>query len=146
CVHDGEDGGVRSDGKCEGEDHGYGEPGIAAKLAASVTEILTEGFEKRECVVVAVGLRRSLDSAELEQGLAAGLLRSHAGAEIVVDVHLEMRLELFGELTVFPLAVWEFPQTNQQGTKFSHTDSRVGKTHRGRITAAFSQGWDRFSI
>ena len=39
-------------------------------------------------------------AAKLGEGAAAGLVRRHAGADVVVDVEIEMALQLVGELAL----------------------------------------------
>jgi len=59
-------------------------------------------FKEWDCASFAVRLLGRLDAAELQNGVATGLLGSHSGAEIVVDVQLKMTLDLVGKRPLAP--------------------------------------------
>jgi hypothetical protein len=50
--------------------------------------ILHELFHERKSGAFTVGLLCLLDAAEFDQGVAAGLVWGHAGAEVIVHVEL----------------------------------------------------------
>lgn len=51
-----------------------------------------------------------LDAADLHDGIAPGLVGGYAGAEIVVDVHLQVALDFISQ---FPLAPFVRPKAGQ---------------------------------
>jgi hypothetical protein len=65
-----------------------------AKHAEDIAKVLQESFKEREGALVAHGFFGLLEASELEKSGAAGFVGSKAGAEIVVDVVLEMGREL----------------------------------------------------
>ena len=66
------------------------------------------------------GFPSSARPAQLNQRVPASLLRSHPGAQVVLDVHLEMALEFFRHLLLATPAAKQAGQTDQPGSKWSH--------------------------
>jgi hypothetical protein len=57
-------------------------------------------IEHRQSPVVATGCQRWPDSAQTDQCLSTRRIWTHASAEVVVDVQLDMAGELARELTI----------------------------------------------
>jgi len=81
-------------------DRHKGKYGIAAELAEGSDQIALEVVENRDCALIAVGLARGLQGAELYDRLAARLGRRHAGCDVVIgvtcDVGFEFCIKFFG--------------------------------------------------
>ena len=60
------------------------------------SDVLQCGFNYGDAAAVAIAFFCGFDAAEFDDGAAAGFNRRHAGAEIVVDVELEMAFEFGG--------------------------------------------------
>ena len=105
-IDEGEDGDAGSDAESKHEDGGDGETGAAAELAKGVADVLDHGLEEGDGAAFAVGLLCWFCATQFEDRFAACLLRGHAGAEVVVDVHLEVAVDFIGELQFFLLA-WD---------------------------------------
>jgi hypothetical protein len=61
-----------------------------------------------------------IDTTQLHYGHASGLLWRHAGAEVVVDVHLQMTLEFGVEFAFASVFEKQSFESRQPGSKFSH--------------------------
>jgi hypothetical protein len=89
-------GGADSDGE---RDHGDGgEGGIPRHHAQAITEVLQKAFQAREGRPLAIGLPGLFDAAKLDRCASTGLLRSHPGAQVVFDVHLQVGFEFSLEI------------------------------------------------
>jgi hypothetical protein len=100
---DGEGCGHASDAEREREDSGERESRRFTQLPQSETGVLEKTLEERKGAAFAVGLSCLFHAAEPDQGIAARLLGGHAGAEIIVDMHLEMGFQLGGKVIVTSL-------------------------------------------
>ena len=69
-------------------------------MADGEADVLQEIFDEGEGVALAINLSRRFQAAELQDRLAARFGGSHSGAEVVVDVHLEMAFEFVGEFAL----------------------------------------------
>ena len=97
-------------------------------------------LEQGNPAAVAHLLLDRLDAAEPEQRVPASLFRGHARPQIVLDVHLDVALELLGEVAVPPLAVEQSAQAldpNAQGPR--HHDLPSGARNRAMIPVVRSQ-------
>jgi hypothetical protein len=92
----------RADAEREREDGRRREAGAAAQCAQGVAEVAQKALDRGDAAPLAVLLLGRLDAAELYDRLSARLLRTHAGAQVVFDLHLEMSLQLLGQLPVAP--------------------------------------------
>jgi hypothetical protein len=99
-IDDGEDGGVSANAESESQDGDGGEAGIFAERAEGETKILSSDLEKRESAAGAVGFLGGFDAAKFQEGLAAGFGGRQAGAEVVVDMELEVGFDFIGEVAV----------------------------------------------
>ena len=75
-------------------------PGLRAHQAEREAEILQRRLEHRQAATVAVLLFDLFETAKPDDRLPPGLVEAHAGAPVVVHVHLEMRVDFIAELTV----------------------------------------------
>jgi hypothetical protein len=66
---------------------------LFAEDAQCEAEVLKKSFEKWKCVLIADRFLSLFKAAELQEGLAAGLVWSHALLEIVLDVEGQMGSE-----------------------------------------------------
>ena len=64
--------------------------------------VLDELLEQGQTLLVAVALFDRLDRAELEDGLAARLIRRQARPDVVGGLHCEVRLELLLQPPIVP--------------------------------------------
>src|ERR1700741_5331338 len=103
-VHHTENGGVGANAESEREDGDDGEAGTLAQGARGVAQILEQRLDEGKRTPLAIELLGGLEATELHERLAAGFLRSHAGAQIVIHVHLEMAFHFGGELKVVLIA------------------------------------------
>jgi hypothetical protein len=99
-IDDGEDGGVGADAESESEDDDGSEARIFAERAEGKAEILLSDFEKGETAAITIGFLGGFDAAEFQEGLAAGFGGRQAGAEVVVDVQLQVGFDFFGEFAI----------------------------------------------
>ena len=103
--NDRECGGHAADSERKREDCGKRESWRFTQLPESESGVMEKTFEERKCAALAPGLSCLFHAAQSDQGIPARLLRSHAGTEIIVDVHLKMGFELGGKLIVSALGV-----------------------------------------
>src|SRR5580692_5672507 len=83
-----------ADAQRERQDGDRGETGIAAELAKSKTKILNEPLSPTPSPHFPACLLRAGDIAEPAHGREAGLLPRHAGFEILLLLHFEVRANL----------------------------------------------------
>jgi hypothetical protein len=65
-----------------------------------------------------------LHATELDERLPPCFLRSHSGAEVIRDVHLEMGFDLVGEVAASLLPAEEAGTSQQPRTQIPHEDLR----------------------
>lgn len=116
----GEDGGVGADAESESKESDGGEGGFAAKKARGETEIAEEGFEERKVVMIADGFFGLFQAAEFQEGDAAGFFGRHAGAEVVVEVKVQMGAEFIVQFPFKLGLVEEIAETEEEGAKKIH--------------------------
>ena len=75
-------------------------PGVLIRPADAVAEVASQRLDQRDAAPVAVGLLGLLDAAKRDQRLPPRLAGRHAGAQVVVDVQLQVAGELFVELAL----------------------------------------------
>ena len=95
---------------------------------------------------VAVVLFRLLDAAESDQRLAPRFLRSHPCAQVVLDVHLQMRFQLGREFAVAPPLAEQPAESHEPRTQRAHHDSSLGVRNRARIAVVCSHSRSSFSM
>jgi hypothetical protein len=85
-----EDGGVGGNAEGESQNHNESESARFAEETRAETKVLEERFERGKSALISDALFGLLKASELEESGATGFVGSEAGAEIVVDVVLEM--------------------------------------------------------
>jgi hypothetical protein len=138
-VHDGEQRGVDADSERQSDDNYQGKAGRLAQLAQREAEVLHEIFEPRQRVTLAHGLLRLLHAAKADERLTASLFGSHPGAQIVLDVHLKMALQLGGEVFVRAPCAKQTTKADPQRSEGAHYASSAGERKRATMAAACSQ-------
>src|SRR6185503_20149981 len=76
-----------------------GKARVLTKLSEREAQILHYAFEKRNGRAIAVGFFGCINTAQLHNRDSLCFLRRHTGAEVIVDVHLQMTLDLRGQLS-----------------------------------------------
>ena len=107
AVDDGKDGGGGADAEGESENRDDGKRGRFFEKAKSEASVVESGFEEWKRASFAVSLFGLLGAAELDQGLAAGLLRGEAVAKIFLDGEIEVDGHFVGEIVVEAIATEE---------------------------------------
>src|SRR5205085_3968922 len=81
-----------------------------------------------------------LDAAELDQGMAPRLGCRHAGAQVVLGVHLEVALQLLGQLPLALIPAKEPGHADGPAAQLSevHHDSLARSKKRARMSAVCS--------
>src|SRR5262249_41009888 len=115
-VDDAEDGGVGADAESERENRGERESGAGAKHSRTKADILDQMLNDRKTAAIAVQLLRLLEPAQVDQRVSARLLRCHAGADVVIDVHLQMAVELHPHLALVPVESERAGETTHERT------------------------------
>ncbi len=69
-------------------------PGRLDQRADAVAHVAQQRFKRRQAAAIAIRLLGALDAAERDHGAAAGLGRRHAGADVVVDMQLQVAFDL----------------------------------------------------
>ena len=129
---------VRTDaGGQDGRDH-HDEPWRFPDHAYCVAEVLQRRLDERNTPGVANRVRRHLQAASREQRLPARFVARHAGPHVVVDLHREMRAELFGEAPVLPTAADDACDAHEEAADGRHQASAPGLRKRARISVVRS--------
>src|SRR5262245_13462837 len=97
-VGKGEDRGVGTYAEYQREKRNRGEYRGFTEHANSVAQVFGERLKQRKSQTITIILLCKRNAAEFDQGLTAGFLRVHAGAEIVIDMHQEIALDLLRQL------------------------------------------------
>ena len=95
-------------------------------------KIPNHDVDDRHPALICVRLGRLRQTAQRHQGLASRLLRRHAAPQVVVDVQLEVRRQLFVELASTAGAADHAGQSTQPPAEGSH-DRSPGARNRPRI-------------
>ena len=98
-VHHREDDDVRRDGHRKRQDCHAREARVAREAADREPEILEELLHKRQPPLVAQPFLRLVHAAEGQGRVPSCLEQAHAGADVVVDVELQVTVQLVGELS-----------------------------------------------
>ena len=91
---------------------------ILTELPKGEAQILDHAFEKWNGGAITVSFFCLIDATKLHYRDAPGFLRRHAGADVVVDMHLQVALELIRKVTLVFKKQSSEPQ--QPRTNFSH--------------------------
>ena len=98
---------------------------ILHEHASADLQVEPEGLEAGQAAAIAMGFSGAGNTADPDERLAARLVRSHAGADVVVGVQIDVALQLVGEV---PLAG---AGPNEAG------DSRPPRAQRSHGSVAF---------
>ena len=85
----------------------------------TVSKVAQQRLERWKCAALAMGLSRLLDSAEADEGLAAGFLGSETGANVVVGVEGNMAFEFGSKVTVGTLGAKDAARAARGGSWLS---------------------------
>ena len=138
AVHNRENGRIRTNTESQGEHGRSGEARALTQHAAGRAYILQNCFQQGKTSPVPVILLGLLDAAEFRQCLPPCDFRTHAHAQIVFDVHLEMALDLRGKIFFSPFLSKQFAQPQHPGAYQPHADSFPGARKRARISVVCS--------
>ena len=94
-----EDGHIRADAECQGDDGGCREARRPARLAPREANVLPDLIQPRR-TLVAHGFPGLLDAAECTNGRAPGLGRCHSAREVRLGLHVEVIAQLGVHLAV----------------------------------------------
>src|SRR5262249_17106430 len=103
------------------------------------TDVLPKCLEPREPLALAIGDLCLLYAAEPYQRIAASLFRCHSRAQIVLDMHCEVTIELGCELFVTSSTAEDADQAHPQPSETPYYDSSAGARNRARMAVACSQ-------
>ncbi len=95
----------------------------------AIADIPEQRFEPRNAAAVAIALFRLLQAAELDERLATRFFGSHPAPEIVLDMHLDMALELLGQLAVLSPFVNQAAPPHEPATQSPHKHPPPGRRH-----------------
>ena len=96
-------------------------PRFLRKRPNGVAGVLQRGFEQRNAAAIAIGLFHGLDATQLDERASARLVERHAGAQIVVDVKLDVTLELVFEVTIVGRPAEQSPEPPQYRSDLPHS-------------------------
>ena len=99
-VHDAEHHRVGADPHRERREHDRGEPRAAPDQPRREAQVLCDGLDHRQAPALAIELPGLFEAAEPGERDPSRFDLAHAGAAVVVDVHLQVRRQLLVELTV----------------------------------------------
>ena len=119
-VDDAEHGGVRADPERHHENANQRRATIPAQGPYGVAGILQRGFEQGNAAAIAIGLFHGFDATQLDERASARLVERHAGAQIVVDVKLDVTLELVFEVTIVGRPAEQSPEPPQYRSDLPH--------------------------
>jgi hypothetical protein len=74
-------------------------------LAHGVGEVAENRLDERKSAAVAAALLRCFEASGFQERFAAGLLGAHPGAQVVLDLHPEVALQLLRQLTILAALV-----------------------------------------
>ena len=138
-VDDGKQRRVDADAERQRDDDNRGKSWRFAQLPHCEAQVLHQVFEPGQSVALAHGLLRLLQTSESDKRLAACLFRRHSGAEVVVDVHLEMALQLCGDFVARAPCAEQATKADPQCSEGAHHPSSAGERKRATIAVACSQ-------
>jgi len=119
-VNDAKDGRIGADAERE-RYHSYGrESRTLSKRTEAEPDVAPERLQQRNSSAIPIRFLSGLDSAERQERVAPGLLETHATAEILLDMHLQMAFEFSVKLAVASPFVGQSAQADQQNSYCSH--------------------------
>ena len=137
-IHHAEDRRVDANAKAERQDGGHRERWTFPKDAHGKTEVLSQVVEDRYAAAIAVLFFDLLEPAEADERIAPRGLRRHTGAEIVVDVQLQMTLELRLQIAFVPAGPDHRSQSPHPHAHVPHDDDS-GEKNRAMMSVVRSQ-------
>ena len=112
-------------------DQGSGrEAGASPEDSRRVPEVPHGRLQPGKSAAVPAGLFSGLHAARFQKRGTAGLSRRHSGANVALDLHREVALELLGQVTVSTLLAKQIDQAEQEGADGSHEASPDGAKKR----------------
>src|SRR6185369_2704223 len=109
---------------------------VLAELSEREAQILDRAFEEWNRSAIAVSFFCLIDATQLHYGDASCFLRRHPGADVVVDMHLQVTLELVGELAFTRVFQKQAFASQQPGAQF-HDWSSTGSKNRATIAVVW---------
>ncbi len=109
-VHHGEDGEIRAEADGERHESGGCEPGVLRSRPCGVAELPAEFIERLKPARFAALFLNAVQAAELDAGAPCGLCRRDAGADEVVRVLIDMKLEFLGHAVLEIVAGFQHTQ------------------------------------
>jgi hypothetical protein len=144
-VYKREDGYAGAHAQAQHQDRGAGEAGVLAQVADRIARIPQQVFEERDAAAVAPSLLGGFDAAQLQNGIAARLVRGHAGAQVVGGVQLQMSFDFIRHLAI-PAGGWQQAgEADQPCAQPLHIASPEGARKRARMVVACCQSRASFS-
>ena len=108
---------------------------IGADGVRSVARPALYGDDSRQSAAFAVKFLCLRDAAQFQNGLAPRLLQGHAGAQVVVNVQLQMTLQFVAQFVVTRLLVKESAETPKPSAHAPHCEgllSPMGSQYKRR--------------
>jgi hypothetical protein len=134
-----EDRGIRADAETERENRDARERRVPAQHARADAQVLHEMVERGESRAVPVVLPDLREAAEPDERLAPRLVRRHSGAQVVVDVHVQVALKLRVELGLVRPRHDRTGEPCQPRPERSHDEASPGEKNRAMIPVVRSQ-------
>ena len=110
-----------------------------AQLAQCEAEVLQQVLKPGQRVALAHRLLRLLHATHLDQRLATSLFSGHPGAELVLDVHLQVALQLGSDFVVRAPRAEQTTKADPQRSEGAHHASSAGERKRATMALACSQ-------
>src|SRR5258705_13613351 len=99
-VHKSEDRHARANAKGHHDNRSNGKCRVLSQLSNSKAKVLDHALEKRDGTAIAVSFFCRINAAQLHDSDSLRFLRGHTGAQVVVDMHLEMTLDLVSKIAL----------------------------------------------
>ena len=111
-----------------------------AIVTAAKPGFLPSPLEERQAAAIPHRLLGEVESAELPDRFAPGLLRRHSAAHSVVDVHLDVGLELLGHVPLLASPPEESGEPGEEPAHAPHARPSAGARKRGGEATHVSLG------
>src|SRR5882757_3173084 len=123
CIHECKDGHTRTHPKRKHQNRRAGEARIFAELSYGEADVEKQVFQERDSPAFTICLCGRFDTTQLEDCIPPRLLRGHACTQVVIDMHLQMAIELIGNLSLSPYATKHPRQPDKPCTQRLHAYS-----------------------
>lgn len=91
---------VRANAERQGKYCNRGDNWTAPQHTCAITQVAKKCLHEWQATLVPIGLLHLLHTAEFPQRCMAGFLGAHSVTLIVLNLHLEMRLDLVGQFLI----------------------------------------------